>query len=95
MNLATLILVAVAIPFTVLALFWLIAQAAGWAAAHPRHQAILFMILGAVYFASFLAGLAEEETRILGSALQAAIGIGSFAVGALELRRQRRGESAP
>ncbi|HEU5162242.1 MAG TPA: hypothetical protein VFV54_03760 [Thermoanaerobaculia bacterium] len=87
MNLPTLILVAVVIPLTVLAVAWLFGEALGWLAPRPRLRSLLFVGLGAAYLASAW----WEAERGLALGLRIAMGVLWIGWGSWEFRRGQVG----
>jgi hypothetical protein len=87
-NLPTMIVVAVAVPVTVVALVWLFAEMLGWLAPRPRLRGVVFGIVGLGYLVpSLWEGLGEERGWDFGLAFRIALGIFWLAWGWYEYRR--------
>lgn len=89
MNLPTLIFVAVALPFTILALFWLFAQSMEWLAPRPIVRVWLFGVLGVLYVLLATWELANGNEGWIGPITRLILGVAWLFLAGSDYRRSR------
>lgn len=93
MNLPTLIFIAVAIPFTVVALLWAFAQYLGWLAPRPKARGWMYGTVGLLYLVVSIWELMGEEMQLgLELGLRIILGVIFIAMG---FHEYRHGASVP
>jgi hypothetical protein len=88
MNLPTLIFIAILIPFTIVAILWIFAQAMGWFMPRPRARGVLFVALGLGYVVwAIWDGALPSHASSFDIAIRFVGGVAAIGLGVAEYRQ--------